>query len=358
MGVLAGVRIVELDALGPVPLCAMLLADHGAEIVRVARPGSPVVDDAVGGAILHRSRPSIALDLKTGEGRDTVLALIAQADAVLEGFRPGVMERLALGPAECLARNPRLVYARMTGWGQTGPLAQRAGHDINYLAITGALHMIGPADTPVPPLNLVADYAGGAMMLAFGVLAGILDARRTGQGQVVDAAMCDAVPMLLSLFQAFAQSGGWEDRRAANLLDGGAPFYRCYRCRDGGFVAVGALEPQFFRALMAGLDLSAEDYPQGDQSRWPAMAEAVAARFLTRSRDEWADAFAGTDACVSPVLGLAESQRDTHLAARGVFARRDGLVEAAPVPRFSRGAGAASAPARTTADEILARWAR
>jgi alpha-methylacyl-CoA racemase len=358
MGVLAGIRIVELDALGPVPLCAMLLADHGAEIVRIARPGSPVVDDAVGGAILHRSRASVALDLKTSEGRETVLALIARADALIEGFRPGVMERLALGPAECLARNQRLVYARMTGWGQTGPLAQRAGHDINYLAIAGALHMIGPAELPVPPLNLVADYAGGAMMLAFAVLAGILDARRTGAGQVVDAAMCDAVPLLLSLFQAFAQSGGWEDRRAANLLDGGAPFYRCYRCRDGGFVAVGALEPQFFRALMAGLDLPADDYPQGDKARWPAMAAAIAARFLTRSRDEWAAAFAGSDACVSPVLGLAESQGDPHLASRGVFARRDGLVEAAPAPRFGRVAAAASAPSRATAAEILARWAR
>jgi alpha-methylacyl-CoA racemase len=358
MGVLSGIRMVELDALGPVPLCAMLLADHGAEIVRIARPDSKVVDDAVGGAILHRGRASIALDLKTTEGRNTVLALIAHADALMEGFRPGVMERLALGPTECRARNPRLVYARMTGWGQTGLLAQRAGHDINYIAITGALHMIGSADAPVPPLNLVADYAGGAMMLAFGLLAGILDARRTGQGQVVDAAMCDAVPMLLSLFQAFAQSGGWEDRRAANLLDGGAPFYRCYRCRDGGFVAVGALEPQFFRALMAGLDLPAEDYRQMDQSCWPAMADAIAARFLSRTRDEWARAFAGTDACVSPVLSLAESQTDPHLASRGVFLRRDGLVEAAPAPRFSRGTADASAPWRTTADEVLARWNR
>ena len=359
MGILSGIRIVEFDALGPVPLCAMLMADHGADIVRIARPGSPVVEHEVGGAILHRGRPSLTLDLKTDEGQRQALSLIHRADALIEGFRPGVMERLNLGPDVCLERNLRLVYGRMTGWGQTGPLALRAGHDINYIALTGALHAIGPADgPPVPPLNIIGDYAGGSMLLAFGLLAGLLDARRTGKGQVVDAAMCDAVPMLLSLFHAFAQTGAWQEKRASNTLDGGAPFYRCYACQDGGFVAVGALEPQFYRALLAGLGLSADEYPQHDRSAWPVTAKAISERFLSRTRDAWAEHFQHLDACVTPVLSLADARYAPHLVARGVFRERDGVYEAAAAPRFSGRETRIAAPSREAIGDALARWSQ
>jgi alpha-methylacyl-CoA racemase len=359
MGILSGLRIVEFDALGPVPLCAMLLADHGAEVIRIARADSPETEAEVAGEILHRSRPSIALDLKSEAGRDAALSLVDQADALMEGFRPGVMERLGLGPDLCLARNPRLVYGRMTGWGQDGPLAQRAGHDINFVALAGALGLLGSAGSPPPPpLNLVGDYAGGSMFLAFGLLAGILEATRSGRGQVVDVAMCDAVPVLLSLFHAFAQSGRWSGRRADNLLDGGAPFYRCYACRDGRHVAVGAIEPQFYARLMTGLDLPLPDHPQHDRSRWPATEAAIAERFLTRDRDDWARHFQAIDACVTPVLGLAEARLDPHLAARAVFSERDGRFEAAPAPRFGRNASRISPPLRITPEQALARWSR
>ena len=358
-GVLGGLRIVEFDAIGPVPFCAMMLADHGAEVVRITRPGAPPVDVDGGGKILQRGRKSIALDLKTSEGQQQALALIELSDGLMEGFRPGVMERLGLGPAACLARNVRLVYGRMTGWGQFGPLAAKAGHDINYLAVSGALHAVGPAALPMPPLNLVADYGGGALFLGFGILAGLLNANRTGRGQVIDAAMCDGVPLLLSLFHALAHNGAWRDQRETNLLDGGAPFYRCYPCHGGGFLSVGALEPQFYRELLAGLDLQAEAWPQHDRALWPAMAEAFTARFMTRSRDEWVEHFAPLDACVAPVFSMREAQIKPHLAARGVFREREGLVEPAPAPRFS-GGGEASPPAATreTAEWVLARWRR
>ncbi|CAH1660364.1 Alpha-methylacyl-CoA racemase [Chelatococcus asaccharovorans] len=356
MPVLSGLKIVEFDALGPVPLCAMILADHGAEVVRIARPGTPVVDESVGGAILHRGRPLVTLDLKKSGDRDDALDIIAAADAVIEGFRPGVMERLGLGPEACHARQPGLVYGRMTGWGQSGPLAERAGHDINYIALTGVLAAIGPLDAPVPPLNIVGDYAGGTMFLAFGLLAALLEARRTGRGRVVDVAMCDAVPVLLSLVQAFRQTGGWEDARSRNLLDGGAPFYRCYACRDGRFVAVGALEPQFYAALMQGLGLAPEDFPQYPRTGWQAMQAAIAARFMTRDRDAWADHFSAIDACVSPVLTFAEAPDAPHLKARGVFRHRDGLIEAAPAPRFGDWGAAPTPSAAMMPDELLARW--
>lgn len=356
MAVLSGIRIVEFDALGPVPFCGMLLADHGADIVRIVRPGSPIVDDAVGGAILHRGRTSVELDLKKTADRQAALRLITQADALLEGFRPKVMERLELGPEPCLAANPRLVYGRMTGWGQTGPLALRAGHDINYIALTGALHAIGPTATPVPPLNLVADYGGGAKFLAFGVLAALLDAKTSGRGRVVDAAMCDAVPLLLSLFHAFATKGKWLDERESNLLDGGTPFYRCYPCLDGKFVAVGALEPQFYREMLNGLGLDPLAFPQDDRERWPAAIASIGAVFVTRTRDEWAEHFSDSDACVSPVLNLSESTSASHLKSRGVFTRHGATSVPAPAPRFDKAQAPGRSPWRDEIEIAIARW--
>ena len=354
MGVLAGLRVVEFDGLGPVPHCGMLLADHGADLVRIVRPGPPASERLTGSAVLHRGRPALVLDLKDAADRARALALVAGADALMEGFRPGVMERLGLGPDACRALNPRLVYGRMTGWGQSGPLAARAGHDINYIALSGALAAIGPAGgPPVPPLNLVGDYAAGSLVLAFGLLAGVLEARRTGLGRVVDAAICDAVPPVMALFHAVAATGAWSERRGSNLLDGGAPFYRCYPCADGGHVAVGALEPQFYRALMQGLDLDPDAHPQMDEAAWPALAEAIGARFLTRPRDAWAEHFRDRDACVTPVLTMAEARVDPHMAARGAFLP-DGTP--APAPRFD-GPFARPGPGGTAdAEALLTRW--
>ena len=360
MGVLAGLRVVEFDGLGPVPHCGMLLADHGADLVRIVRPGPAASERLTGSAVLHRGRPTLVLDLKAPEDRARALALVAAADALMEGFRPGVMERLGLGPDECRAVNPRLVYGRMTGWGQTGPLSLRAGHDIDYIARSGALAAIGPAGgPPVPPLNLVGDYAAGSLFLAFGLLAGVLEARRTGRGRVVDAAICDAVPPVMALFHAGAATGTWSERRGANLLDGGAPFYRCYPCADGGHVAVGALEPQFFRELMQGLELDPGAHEQMDEAGWPALAAAIGARFLTRPRDAWAAHFRDRDACVAPVLTMTEARADSHMVARGAFLP-DGTP--APAPRFdgpaaSPGSAASPGPAGTTdAETALARW--
>lgn len=358
-GPLAGIRIVEIDAIGPVPLAAMLLADMGAEIVRVARPpsaGAGAWDD-VGGDILHRSRAVTYLNLKDDADRERLLALIERADALIEGYRPGVMERLGLGPDACLARNPALVFGRMTGWGQTGPLALTAGHDINYLSITGALHAMGDGTTPPPvPLNLVGDYGGGAMFLIAGLLAAILSARATGKGQVVDACISDGVPSLMSLFYAWEPKGLWADAPASNLLDGGAPFYRCYRCADGRDVAVGCLEPQFFAQMLKGLGLEDRGYRQNDRADWPRMQADFSATFATRSRDEWAEVFAGTDACVTPVLSMAEAPAHPHNAARGTFVARGGINQPAPAPRLS-GTPAAIADAETLdIDAAIERW--
>jgi alpha-methylacyl-CoA racemase len=357
-GPLAGVRIIEFDAIGPVPLAGMILADMGAEVVRLARRSGAAWAE-VGGAVLNRGRPHVSVDLKSPQDIEQVLALIDRADAVIEGFRPGVMERLGLGPEVCRARNPRLVYARMTGWGQTGPLADRAGHDINYIALTGALHAMGAADAPPPvPLNLVGDYGGGAMFAVAGLLAAIIGARTTGQGQVVDVAVTDGVVALTAMFHGLAAQGLWNAARGSNLLDGSKPFYRCYGCADGGHVAVGALEPQFFAQLLAGLEIPADRFSQYDPSGWEEMEAIFAETFATRTRDAWAAVFAGNDACVSPVLDFTEAPAHPHNAARATFVEVDGMMQPAPAPRFSEVTGdiRASEGGERAFEELLARW--
>ncbi len=357
MGALDGLRIVEMDAIGPVPLAATLLADMGADILRIGRPRGQGAYDDLGTAILHRGRTGVTLDLKTPADRATALALIGAADALIEGFRPGVMERLGLGPDPCLALNPRLVYARMTGWGQDGPLAQRAGHDINYLSLSGALAMLGPAGAPPPvPLNLIADYGGGAMFLTTGLLAALLAVRGGAGGQIVDVAMTDGVAMLMSLYTALSQSGSWAAGREANLLDGGAPFYRCYPCADGRFVAVGALEPQFFAALLTGAGIPADEVRQYDRAGWPALRDRLAAVFAARSRDHWAEVFAGTDACVTPVLDPVEAREAPQNAARGAYQPVAGIAQPSPAPRLSGTPSQVRAAGTVTGAQALARW--
>jgi alpha-methylacyl-CoA racemase len=358
-GPLAGIRIVEIDAIGPVPLAAMLLADMGAEIVRIARSpsvGASAWDD-VGGSILHRSRDVVYLNLKNDGDRTRLLALIDRADGLIEGYRPGVMERLGIGPDTCLARNPRLVFGRMTGWGQTGPMALRAGHDINYLSLTGALHAMGEKGKPPPvPLNLVGDYGAGAMFLIAGMLAALLSARISGKGQVVDACITDGTASLMSLFYAWMPSGRWIDEPASNLLDGAAPFYRCYECADGRHVAVGCLEPQFFAQMIAGLGLQDRGYVQNDRDGWPAMKADFDAVFRTRTRDAWAAHFEDTDGCVTPVLSMAEAPKHPHNLARGTFVERGGVAEPAPAPRFSRTLQPIVQPGQGDIERLAARW--
>lgn len=359
MGPLAGTRIVEFAGIGPGPFACMLLGDMGAEVVRIERPGTPVADmrDYVG-----RSRAAaVQLDLKDPAARREALELVARADALVEGFRPGVMERLGLGPETGIAVNPKLVYGRMTGWGQTGPLAPAAGHDLNYIALTGALAAIGrDGEPPPPPLNLVGDYGGGALYLVVGVLAALLEARRTGQGQVVDAAMCDGAASLMTHFFALHAQQLWTARRHDNLLDGGAPFYRTYACADGKFVAVGPIEPQFYAILRDKLGLSDALFDrQNHKGAWPAMRARLAEAFAKKTRDEWAAAFAGSDGCVTPVLDLAEAPRHAHFEARQTFVNRGGM-QPAPAPRFSRTPSRIqSSPAlpATDAKAVLQRWA-
>jgi alpha-methylacyl-CoA racemase len=342
-GPLAGVRVLELPAIGPVPLLGMLLADLGADVIRVDKLVSAPPDLAAGfvRSPMGRGRRSIALDLRRPGGAEVVLALAASADALVEGFRPGVAERLGVGPDAVLARNPRLVYGRMTGWGQTGPLAATAGHDITYLALTGLLHGIGPAERPVPPINYVADFGGGSMFLALGLVSALLHARATGEGQVVDAAMVDGASYLGSMTRVFQGQGGWREEREANLLDGGAPNYRCYATADGKWVAVGALEPQFWAVLVETLGLdpatTPSPYDPAQQSACRALLEST---FATRTRDEWAATFESLDACVAPVLTLAEAKQHPHNVARAGFVDVDGLGVPAPAPRFSRTPGA------------------
>jgi alpha-methylacyl-CoA racemase len=353
-GPLTGLRVVELAGLGPCPHAGMILADLGADVVRIARPGDrPVLGDPARDVLL-RGRRTLQVDLKTAAGADTVLALAERADALIEGSRPGVAERLGVGPEECLARNPRLVYGRVTGWGQDGPLAAEAGHDLNYLGLTGTLAAIGRAgESPVPPLNLVADFGGGSMLLVVGVLAALSERERSGRGQVIDAAMVDGVALLSQMLWSFRGQGGWRDARGRNVLDGGAPFYDTYVCADGRYVAVAAIEPQFFAALLRVLELDAAEFgPHVDPRSWPALRAALTAAFVTRPRDEWAARFAGTDACVTPVVELAEAPGQPHLAARGTFVEVDGVPQAAPAPRFSR--TPATLPAPPSADVVAA----
>jgi alpha-methylacyl-CoA racemase len=359
-GPLTGIRVVELSGLGPGPYAGMLLAELGADVLRVDRPGggTRMVDPER--EVLHRSRPCAAVDIRTPRGRDVVLRLVEQADVLTEGLRPGVTERLGLGPDACLERNPRLVYARMTGWGQDGPLAARAGHDINYLGLTGALHAIGPADKPVPPLNIGADFGGGSMFLLVGILAALLERAGSGRGQVVDAAMVDGASSLVTMVHGMLAAGLWQDRRAANLLDGGAPFYDTYACADGRHVAVGAIEPQFYAQLLDGLGLTGQ-LPGGQHERqhWPEQRRRIAGVIASRPRDEWTAVFEGTDACLTPVLGLTEAPSHPHLAARGTFVDGVGGPQPGPAPRFSRTPGAVRGRPRAAGADTraaLAAW--
>jgi alpha-methylacyl-CoA racemase len=348
----------------------MLLADLGADVVRVDRPapaGATAVPesasrDAARHDYLGRGKRSIAVDLKHERGADVVLALAARADVLLEGFRPGVTERLGVGPDDCWARNPRLVYGRMTGWGQDGPLAQTAGHDVSYLAVTGALHAIGRAGGPPQiPVNLLGDFAGGSLYLVAGVLAALWEAGRSGRGQVVDAAIVDGAAHLLTMPLAFLAAGSWRDQRGVNLLDSGAPFYDVYECADGGFVAIGPLEAKFYAELLDRLGVAGDDTlpPQLDPAGWPALRERFAAVFATKTRDEWAAVFAGSDACVAPVLSMREAAAHPHLAARGTYLVAGGDQQPAPAPRFSRtpaALGSAPAVAGEHSDAVLADW--
>lgn len=353
---------MEVAGIGPGPFCAMLLADLGAEVVRVDRAASAGGDvSSIRFDVLSRGRRSVAIDLKADGGPQVVLRLVEQADAFLEGFRPGVAERLGIGPAACLARNGRLVYGRMTGWGQDGPLASTAGHDITYAAVAGALAHIGRAgQPPTPPLNLVADFGGGGMLLAFGLVAGLLHAQRTGEGQVVDAAMVDGTALLMAPFFGASASGSWSDERGTNLLDSGAPFYDVYRCADGGEIAVGAIEPQFFAALLEVLDLAPGSLPdQNDQARWPELRAALTWAFAGRPRDEWLQRADGLDACLAPVLTMTQAADHPHVQARGTIVERDGVPQPAPAPRFSATPATLDRPpaaAGQHTDEVLVDW--
>ncbi|MFF9061931.1 CaiB/BaiF CoA transferase family protein [Streptomyces sp. NPDC014882] len=351
-GPLAGVRVVELAGIGPGPFAAMLLADLGADVVRVDRPGGPSLGIDPAHDVTNRNKRSVLVDLKAPDGPARVLDLAARADVLLEGNRPGVAERLGVGPEACHARNPRLVYGRMTGWGQDGPLARRAGHDIDYIALTGTLGMIGAPGMPPPvPANLLGDYAGGSLYLVVGVLAALHHARATGTGQVVDAAVVDGTAHLSAMIHGMLSAGNWQDRRAANLLDGGCPYYGTYETADGGHMAVGALEPRFYDEFVRLLGLDGFADARTDPTRWGDLREAVAARFASRTRAQWTAVFEDTDACVAPVLSLREAPHHPHLAARGTFTDHDGLTQPAPAPRFSATPTAVrGGPARPGAD--------
>lgn len=358
-GPLSGIRVLELAAIGPVPHAALVLGSLGADVVRVSAP-----QERPGAFVDHTASYAreVSLDLKSVGERAELLALVARADVLIEGFRPGVAERLGVGPDACREVNPGLVYGRMSGWGQDGPWARLAGHDINYLAVTGALEAIGPPGRPALPLNLIGDYAGGSLPLVIGVLAAVVRRGRTGLGEVVDAAIVDGVPVLMELVYALDAHGLWSTGRESNLLDGGVPFYRTYACADGRFVAVGALEEKFYRELVAGLGLDPDVLPdRDDRSAWPALTRALQEAFAGRTRDEWAVAFDGTDACVTPVLDYREAAEHPHLKARGSVTRNAGRLASGPAPRFASadadpGAAAAELPRPTTVVEVLASW--
>ena len=343
MGPLAGVRVLEFEAIGPGPFGAMMLADMGADVLLVDRPSDPGLglDRERWFDVMLRGRRSVTLDLKSRDGAEAALLLAAKADAVIEGFRPGVMERLGLGPEVMLARNPRLVYGRMTGWGQDGPLAPRAGHDINYIALSGILHAIGRKDgAPVPPLNLVGDFGGGGMLLAFGIACGLLEAQRSGQGQVVDCAMVEGASLLAAMFSGLLAAGRWSEARGENVLDSGAPWYDVYETADRRYVAIGAIEPKFYAELVARLGLAGEALPaQDDRKRWAELRARFRSVFRGKTRDEWRDIFAGSDACFAPVLTFSEAQADPHHLARRNHVAVGGVDQPAPAPRFARTPG-------------------
>ena len=361
MGPLAGIRVIEITGIGPGPFCAMMLSDMGADVVRVDRAdsvqgGDPALPPA---DLLARGRRSIGVDLKSPEGVEVVLGLVESADALLEGFRPGVAERLGIGPDTCLARNPRLVYGRMTGWGQDGPYASAAGHDINYISLAGALEPIGRrGEAPVPPLNLVGDFGGGGMLLAFGLACGIVEAQRSGRGQVVDAAMVDGAAALMTMTHSFRAMGVWDDVRGTNMLDTGAPFYDVYETADGQYVSIGSIEPQFYAELLRLTGLDGVELPwQHDKAQWPAMKERFAALFRTKTRAEWCELMEGTDVCFAPVLSIPEAIEHPHNVARGTFVEVAGIPQPGPAPRFSRTPAEIQSPpahAGQHTDEILA----
>jgi len=357
-GPLTGLKVVEFAGIGPGPFCGMLLSDLGADVVRIDRQGA-----GRGGAptdITSRGRRSVALDLKDPAAIEACLKLVEKADILFEGFRPGVMERLGLGPDVALKRNPKLVYGRMTGWGQTGPWASAAGHDMNYIAITGALHAIGTPEKPVPPLNLVGDFGGGALYLAFGLLAGVIQARETGKGQVVDCAMSDGAASLMAMFYGMKATGMMKDERRANLLDGGAHFYDTYQCADGRWIAIGSIEPQFYALLLEKTGIKDPEFArQMDRTAWPALHAKLAAAIATKTRDEWTDIMGGTDVCFAPVLTLEEAPRHPHNAARQTFVEVAGVTQPAPAPRFSATPGAIQGPPAAIGahnQEALADW--
>ena len=357
-GPLTGIRVIEFAGLGPGPFACMLLSDMGAEVVRIDRPDARLSDTR---DIIGRGRQTVLLDLKDAQALEQVHALLAQADVLVEGFRPGVMERLGLGPEAVAERNPRLVYARMTGWGQEGSLSQAAGHDINYISLSGALAAIGPSEgLPVPPLNLVGDYGGGSLYLVAGVLAAVIEAQRSGLGQVVDAAICDGVNSLMSLFHMQSQRGSFQERRGTNMLDGGAPYYTVYETADAGYVSLGPIEPKFFAVLCDKIDLpEALRDAQNDRDRWPALHQAMVSIFKSRSRAAWCELLEGSDVCFAPVLSLSEAATHPHHQSRGAFQTIEGVIHPAPAPRFSRTPsaiqGAAPVSAVTVAD-LLQRW--
>lgn len=361
MGPLEGVKIVEIAGIGPGPFAAMMLADMGAEVLRVDRTGAVAERHGVPGDLLNRGRRSVAVDLKHPEGVATVLRLVERSDALMEGFRPGVMERLGLGPDVCLERNPRLVYGRMTGWGQEGPLASAAGHDINYIALAGALHPIGrKGERPLPPLNLVGDFGGGGLMLAFGVVCALVERQRSGKGQVVDAAMVDGAAALMTMMHGFRHSGFWSDEQGTNLLDTGAHFYDTYETKDGRYVAIGSIEPQFYAELLEKTGLAGEELPrQMDRGQWPAMKERLTAVFKQKTRDEWCELMEGSDVCFAPVLTMGEAYEHPHNQARGTFPDAFGMQQPGPAPRFSRTRpeiqGPPAHPGQHT-EEALAAW--
>ncbi|NVN88338.1 MAG: CoA transferase [Rhodopseudomonas sp.] len=350
-GPLAGVRIVEFAGIGPGPFASMLLADMGAEVITLTRAGQTPKGAAA------RGRKIVAVDLKDKASVTGVMTLLDGADALIEGYRPGVMERLGLGPDVVLARNPRLVYGRMTGWGQSGPLAQAAGHDINYISITGALAAIGPAERPVPPLNLVGDFGGGSLYLVVGLLAALLEAGKSGKGQVVDAAMCDGAASLITMFFDMTAKGLWKESRESNMLDGGAHFYGTYECKDGGFVSIGSIEPQFYALLRELAGLSDPQYDgQMDKNNWPELKHKLAAVFKTKTRDEWCAIMEGTDICFAPVLTMSEATRHPHMVAREVFITHEGHTQPAPAPRFSRTPSAARPPVTAELAGVVKDW--